>query len=139
MSAQEPMGAPELGRTLEDVAAVIGRDLAPILVASAKPCGRRGRRFVFIPKRPRPGHPVALAVGMDAARALAAAFPSITLEVGHAAPVVRAWRRARAVQLIEAGADLRTAAAGAGVHARTGRTAWREWDGAPCIVNRRRS
>lgn len=124
------MGAPNLGQTLEDVAAVIGRDLALCLLAAARPGGRRGRRFVFIPKRPYPEHPVAQAVGIEAARALGEAFPSMILELGNGRPVMRDWRRGRAVQLLERGRTLHEAAAGAGLSLKTARAAWEVWEGA---------
>ncbi len=125
-----PMGAPELGTTLTEVAAVIGRDLALCLLAAARPGGRRGRRFVFIPKRPYPEHPVAVAVGIEAARALGEAFPSMILELGNGRPVMREWRRGRAVTVLEHGGGVKEAAAAAGVSLKTARAAWEDWQGA---------
>lgn len=127
------MGALEMGETFDAVADVIGRDLALVLVAATPPVGARGRRFAFVPKRMKPTHPVARAIGLEAARALAEAFPSILLELPTGERIARRWRQGRAVQVLEGGGTLAEAAAAAGVHKRTVRNAWLDWAGEPYL------
>ncbi len=83
-----------LPETLEDIAEVIGRELALRLSEALPTAGARAwRKMVYVPQVMRPDHPLVQILGPEAAERLRRSHTNMILEVPVCANIRRAYRK----------------------------------------------
>jgi hypothetical protein len=108
-----------LGEVASEIAEIIKRDKTLLLVAACPLVGRARRRIAYIPERAEDDHWIVRALGRDSADQLCAVFGGNTVELGHGDSIWRAWRKARAIALVQRGVPKADAAREAGISLRS--------------------
>lgn len=105
-----------LPATLDDIAQVIGRELAVTLAETVRPVTADGqprasgkrpwRRYIYIPRRMALDHPLVRILGWEAANKLQRSHTNMILEIPYCADLDREWRRAVIRRMWQSGHEL---------------------------------
>lgn len=100
----------KLPRSVQEVADVIGRDLALYLVGQLPRAASNGTPMLYVPKTLKPEHPLVGMLGWPAAMKLVRAFGGEILQPAHCADVYREFRDASILRLLSQGHSAKTLA-----------------------------